>query len=128
MQKAGRPPNKFELLSLCVEGVTAATSAKVLDRMFKRHGRWKLENKKDGYAKRISQPNVKAQPPKEITKSILLYKNLYNAINISLLLHYYPFTSSRYLVNEKLAMDALITYWKLYHLKSEALLVNLLLM
>ena len=32
-------------------GATAAANAKVLDRIFKRHGHWKSENAKDGYVK-----------------------------------------------------------------------------
>lgn len=32
-------------------GALAAANAGVLDRMFKRHGRWHSENAKDGYAR-----------------------------------------------------------------------------
>ena len=32
-------------------GATAAANANVPDRIFKRHGRWKSENAKDGYVK-----------------------------------------------------------------------------
>ena len=32
-------------------GATAAAAAQVPDRLFKRHGRWRSENAKDGYVK-----------------------------------------------------------------------------
>jgi len=47
----GFPAHEFGLHSLRAGGVTAAANAKVPDRLFKRHGRWKSENVKDGYVK-----------------------------------------------------------------------------
>ena len=47
----GLPPCNFGLHSLRSGGATAAAGAKVPDRLFKRHGRWKSENAKDGYVK-----------------------------------------------------------------------------
>ena len=41
----------FGLHSLRAGGATAAANARVPDRLFKRHGRWKSENAKDGYVK-----------------------------------------------------------------------------
>ena len=37
--------------SLRSGGATAAANAGVLDRLFKRHGRWRSESAKDGYVK-----------------------------------------------------------------------------
>ena len=45
----GLRPEEFGLHSLRAGGATAAVHAKVLDRCFKRHRRWKSENAKDGY-------------------------------------------------------------------------------
>ena len=48
---------KLVQLGLLVEefgesrGASATANAKVSDRLFKRHGRWRLENAKDGYVK-----------------------------------------------------------------------------
>ena len=42
---------EFELHSLRAGGPTTAANAKVMDRCFKRHGRWKSKNAKDGYIK-----------------------------------------------------------------------------
>ena len=47
----GLPVNEFGLHSLRAGGATAAANAKVPDRLFKRHGRWRSENAKDGYVK-----------------------------------------------------------------------------
>ncbi|XP_067685882.1 uncharacterized protein [Haliotis asinina] len=43
--------SKFGLHSLRAGGATAAANNGIPDRMFKRHGRWKSENAKDGYVK-----------------------------------------------------------------------------
>lgn len=43
--------SKFGVHSLRAGGATAAAQAGVQDRLFKRHGRWKTENAKDGYVK-----------------------------------------------------------------------------
>ena len=47
----GLDANKFGLHSLRSGGATAAANAGVPDRLFKRHGRWRSENAKDGYVK-----------------------------------------------------------------------------
>jgi len=44
----GFPAHKCGLHSLRAESATAAANAKVPDRLFKRHGRWKPKNAKDG--------------------------------------------------------------------------------
>ena len=51
LKKAGRDPDKYGLHSLRSGGATAAANAGVPDRAFKRHGRWRSENAKDGYVK-----------------------------------------------------------------------------
>ncbi|XP_021353759.1 uncharacterized protein LOC110450524 [Mizuhopecten yessoensis] len=43
--------SKYGLHSLRSGGATSAANLKVADRIFKRHGRWKSENAKDGYVK-----------------------------------------------------------------------------
>ena len=45
----GFPSGDFGLHSLQAGGASAAANAKVPDWLFKRHGRWKSENIKDGY-------------------------------------------------------------------------------
>ena len=47
----GFDSKKFGLHSLRAGGATAAASAGVPDRLFKRHGRWRSETAKDGYVK-----------------------------------------------------------------------------
>ena len=47
----GFPAGDFGLHSLRAGGATAAANAKVPYRCFKRHGRWRSENAKDGYVK-----------------------------------------------------------------------------
>ena len=47
----GLDSRKFGLHSLRSGGASAAANAGVPDRMFKRHGRWRSENAKDGYIK-----------------------------------------------------------------------------
>ena len=47
----GFPAQEFGLHSLRSGGATAAANAKVPDQIFKRHGRWRSENAKDGYVK-----------------------------------------------------------------------------
>ena len=49
VRQLGYPADKFGLHSLRAGGATAAANADVPDRLFKRHGRWKSENAKDGY-------------------------------------------------------------------------------
>ena len=47
----GMDPKSFGMHSLRVDGATAAANARVPDRLFKRHGRWKSESAKDWYVK-----------------------------------------------------------------------------
>ena len=49
LKELGYAPEQFGLHSLRAGGATAAANAGVPDRNFKRHGRWKSENAKDGY-------------------------------------------------------------------------------
>ena len=49
LAQLGYPAEKFGLHSLRAGGATAAANAGVPDRLFKRHGRWRSENAKDGY-------------------------------------------------------------------------------
>ena len=60
----GFPAREF---SLRVGGATAAANAKVPDCLFKRHGRWKSENAKDGYIKDSVESRL------EVSKSLGLY-------------------------------------------------------
>ena len=63
----GFSPGEFGLHSLRAGGATAAANAKVPDWMFKRHGRWKSENAKDGYVKDDVRSRL------EVSKSLGLY-------------------------------------------------------
>ena len=63
----GFSPGEFGLHSLRAGGTTAAANAKVPDWMFKRHGRWKSENAKDGYVKDDVRSRL------EVSKSLGLY-------------------------------------------------------
>ena len=49
LKDLGFPPVEFSPHSLRSGGATAAAGAGIPDRIFKRHGRWKSENAKDGY-------------------------------------------------------------------------------
>ena len=51
LSQLGLDPKNFGLHSLRSGGASAAANAGVPDRLFKRHGRWKSENAKDGYVK-----------------------------------------------------------------------------
>lgn len=51
LDQLGYDRSQFGLHSLRAGGATAAASAGVPDRLFKRHGRWKSETAKDGYVK-----------------------------------------------------------------------------
>ena len=44
-------PRKYSIQDILPGGATAAANKGVPDRLFKRHGRWKSENAKDGYVK-----------------------------------------------------------------------------
>ena len=47
----GLPKQDYGLHSLRAGGASAAANARVPDRLFKRHGRWKSDKAKDGYIK-----------------------------------------------------------------------------
>ena len=47
----GYPKNLFGLNSLRAGAASAAANAGISDRLFKRHGRWKTDQAKDGYIK-----------------------------------------------------------------------------
>ena len=49
LEELGYPAANYGLHSLRAGGATAAANAGVPDRLFKRHGRWRSENTKDGY-------------------------------------------------------------------------------
>ena len=51
LYKVGLDASQFGIHSLRSGGATAAASAGVSDRIFKRHGRWRSEMAKDGYVK-----------------------------------------------------------------------------
>lgn len=51
LAQVGLDPKNYGLHSLRSGGATAAANAGVPDRLFKRHGRWRSENAKDGYVK-----------------------------------------------------------------------------
>ena len=68
----GMPVREFGLHSLRSGGATAAANAKVPDRLFKRHGRWKSENAKDGYVKDSVESRL------VVSKSLGLYLNTYS--------------------------------------------------
>ena len=47
----GFPSRLFGLHSLRSGGATAAANASIIDRLFKRHGRWRSDKAKHGYVK-----------------------------------------------------------------------------
>ena len=49
LENIGLNKSKFGIHNLRSGGATAAAESGVSDRLFKRHGRWKSENAKDGY-------------------------------------------------------------------------------
>ena len=51
LAQVGLDPKDYGLHSLRAGGASAAANAGVPDRLFKRHGRWRSENAKDGYIK-----------------------------------------------------------------------------
>ena len=51
LSAVGLDAKKYGFHSLRAGGATAAANAGVPDRLFKRHGRWRSENAKDGYVK-----------------------------------------------------------------------------
>ncbi len=51
LETLGLNKKYFGLHSLRSGGATAAAAAKVEDRLFKKHGRWRTDKAKDGYVK-----------------------------------------------------------------------------
>jgi hypothetical protein len=51
LQSLGYDSSLYGVHSLRAGGATLAANSGVLDRMFKRHGRWRSETAKDGYIK-----------------------------------------------------------------------------
>jgi hypothetical protein len=51
LETLGLNKKYFGLYSLRSGGATAAAAAKVDDKFFKKHGRWKTDKAKDGYVK-----------------------------------------------------------------------------
>ena len=54
LSELGLDPKQFALHSLRAGGATAAANVRMLDHLFKRHGRWKSESAKDGYVEDLS--------------------------------------------------------------------------
>lgn len=50
-EKIGLDKSKFGVHSLRSGGATSAAAAGVCDRLFKKHGQWRLDRAKDGYVK-----------------------------------------------------------------------------
>ena len=85
----GFPAREFGLHSLRAGGATAAANAKVPDRCFKRHGRWRSENAKDGYVKDTLESRL------GVSKSLGLYLQHYSLLyNSSSSCHKYQPTDS----------------------------------
>ena len=59
LEAIGLDKRQFGLHSLRAGGASAAANAGVVDRLFKRHGRWKSENAEDGYVKDTLQERLK---------------------------------------------------------------------
>ena len=55
----GLDKRQFGLHSLRSGGASAAANSGIADRFFKRHGRWRSENAKDGYVKDSLQERLK---------------------------------------------------------------------
>ena len=62
--------NDFGLHSMRSGGATAAANAKVPDRLFKRHGRWRSETAKDGYVKDSVESRL------QVSQRLGLYLNI----------------------------------------------------
>ena len=67
----GFPAQEFSFHSLRSGGATVAANAKVPDQIFKRHGRWRSENTKDGYVKGDLESRL------EVTRKIGLLSQLH---------------------------------------------------
>ncbi len=66
LRRAGLNPCKYSLHSLRSGGATAAAQAGVPDRAFKRHGRWRSENAKNGYVKDTLEYRLKLMSVKNL--------------------------------------------------------------
>ena len=66
---------EFGLHSLRAGGATAAANAGVPDRLFKRHGRWRSDNAKDGYIDDSAERRL------SVSKSIGLYPFLFKVLS-----------------------------------------------
>lgn len=64
LSEIGLDTKKYGLHSLRAGGASAAANAGIPDRLFKRHGRWRSENAKDGYIKDSVESRL------SVTKSI----------------------------------------------------------
>ena len=67
LESLGFTATDFGLHSLRAGGATAAANAGIPDRLFKRHGRWRSENAKDGYVKDSVDSRM------EVSKNLGLY-------------------------------------------------------
>ena len=67
LNSLGFAATEFGLHSLRAGGATAAANAGIPDRLFKRHGRWRSENAKDGYVKDSVDSRL------EVSKNLGLY-------------------------------------------------------
>ena len=67
LKDLGYQPEEFGLHSLRAGGASAAANAGVPDRLFKRHGRWRSENAKDGYVEDSLDKTL------EVSKNLCLY-------------------------------------------------------
>ena len=68
-EKLGFTVEDYGLHSMRAGGATAAANAKVPDRLFKRHGRWRSESAKDGYIKDSVESRL------QVSRSLGLYLN-----------------------------------------------------
>ena len=64
VKQLGYPAEQFGLHSLQAGGASAAANADVPDRLFKRHGRWRSGNAKDGYVQDLVEKRL------SVTKNI----------------------------------------------------------
>ncbi|XP_065904717.1 integrase/recombinase xerD homolog isoform X3 [Dysidea avara] len=74
MSKLGFEAPEFGLHSLRSGGATTAANAGVPDRLFKRHGRWRSENAKDGYIKDSVEKRL------QVSKKLGLYLLSYSLL------------------------------------------------
>ena len=76
LEAIGLDKRQYGLHSLRAGGASAAANAGVPDRMFKRHGRWRSENAKDGYVRDSLSSRLQVSEsrpcPKVIFSSVFL--------------------------------------------------------